>query len=209
MGVAPNHLPDTLKRIHEMAQHVRKKTLGSLTPGFRLTDEVYSHLDEILPTDAHILATDRVYISLTRFPFLTNHLQSDFSSRDELIQCLVCSCFIPVYNGLKFPSVRNMVCIDGCYTSNLPVFPDGKTLIVTPFSGENERGISPIDHPDPPLKVHFKHQRFCINYRNMERLVRTLFPPSTATLDRIYQSGFEDALKFLQKEGWTQSVMTR
>lgn len=66
-------------------------------------------IEEILPTEAHSLATDRLYVSITHSESGTNHIVSTFTSREELIKVLLASCFVPVYAGLKPVELRGKV----------------------------------------------------------------------------------------------------
>lgn len=201
LAVAPNHLQTSLARIYELADRVRRKPLRALTPGFSLTQEVRHHLEDLLPHNAHVLATNRVFVSVTRLPYLENRLLSKYNTRAEFIQSLICSCFIPVYDGVTLPSLHNMTLVDGCYTLNLPRFPEGRTIVVTPFSGELD--ISPaVPSGRSALSVRFKHQQFHLTSSNARRLIMAVFPPPLNILQAIYHNGYDDCLKFLNKESW-------
>lgn len=43
-------------------------------------------MEEVLPADAHRLATDRLFVSITHFQSGRNHTVSSFGSREELIK---------------------------------------------------------------------------------------------------------------------------
>ncbi|EPB65018.1 hypothetical protein ANCCEY_15919, partial [Ancylostoma ceylanicum] len=67
-------------------------------------------------------------------------------SREHLLQCLMASCYIPMYSmgyGAEPPHIDGDACIDGGYTNNLPDFDDIRTITISPFSGHAE--ISPRD----------------------------------------------------------------
>lgn len=76
----------------------------------------FSHregIEEILPTEAHSLATDRLYVSITHSESGTNHIVSTFPSREELIKVRtpLCKHIQPVL------SVSNMVInVYDCFT---------------------------------------------------------------------------------------------
>uniref|UniRef100_T1INB6 PNPLA domain-containing protein n=1 Tax=Strigamia maritima TaxID=126957 RepID=T1INB6_STRMM len=188
--------------IYEIADDIRSRPLRSLTPGYHLTEEVKLHLHKLLPENAHVLARNKTFISVTNVSQLKNSRFTDFESKEELIQCLMCSCFIPVYDGFRAPTFRGRICIDGAYTSNLPRFSEGRTIVVTPFSGELD--ISPIE--TGCTKIIFRQQLFCCSISNAIRLQRALFPPPQSVMEKYHEDGFQDAVQFLKREGWLEFI---
>uniref|UniRef100_A0A4W5PHT2 PNPLA domain-containing protein n=1 Tax=Hucho hucho TaxID=62062 RepID=A0A4W5PHT2_9TELE len=61
-------------------------------------------MERDLPADAHLRASGRLCVSLTRVSDGKNVLVSEFDSDEELLQALLCSCFIPFYCGVIPPS---------------------------------------------------------------------------------------------------------
>ncbi|XP_066525832.1 patatin-like phospholipase domain containing 3 isoform X3 [Hoplias malabaricus] len=98
----------------EVAKEARKRNLGPLHPTFNLVKVLRSGLQRDLPEDAHTRASGKLCVSLTRVSDGENVLVSDFNSKDELIQALVCSCFIPVYCGLIPPAFRGVMLAEMC-----------------------------------------------------------------------------------------------
>lgn len=70
----------------EVAKEARKRNLGPLHPSFNLVKVLKTGLNRDLPSDAHVLASGRLCISLTRVSDGENVLVSDFGSKEELIQ---------------------------------------------------------------------------------------------------------------------------
>lgn len=70
----------------EVAKEARKRNLGPLHPTFNLVKVLKSGLNRDLPSDAHVLASGRLCVSLTRVSDGENVLVSQFSSKEELIQ---------------------------------------------------------------------------------------------------------------------------
>lgn len=133
----------------EVAKEARKRNLGPLHPTFNLVKVIKTGLNRDLPSDAHVLASGRLCVSLTRVSDGENVLVSDFRSKEELIQvggggmgtdlhyrdhceanvwsfaplllpqALVCSCFIPIYCGLIPPAFRGVVRVSLAYTTAL------------------------------------------------------------------------------------------
>uniref|UniRef100_A0A914R5C1 PNPLA domain-containing protein n=1 Tax=Parascaris equorum TaxID=6256 RepID=A0A914R5C1_PAREQ len=104
---------------------------------------VRADLEMELPENAHILCSGRLRISLTRLSDMEN--------------AIICSCFIPVYGGLRYPEFRGEIYIDGGATDNQPVT-DEYTITVSPFSGAND--ICPSD-ADSARLLFFVYSNLC------------------------------------------------
>ncbi|XP_016312230.1 patatin-like phospholipase domain-containing protein 2 isoform X2 [Sinocyclocheilus anshuiensis] len=87
----------------DMSRETRKGTLGAVHPSFDLLKIVRNFLNRDLPDDAHLLASGRLFVSLTRVSDGTNVLVSEFDSKEDLTQALICSCFYPLYCGVIPP----------------------------------------------------------------------------------------------------------
>uniref|UniRef100_A0A3Q0RRK1 PNPLA domain-containing protein n=1 Tax=Amphilophus citrinellus TaxID=61819 RepID=A0A3Q0RRK1_AMPCI len=120
------------------AKEARKHTLGVFHPTFSLLRTVRDSLLEKLPEDAHLRASGKLCVSLTRITDGKNVLVSEFASREELIQVLMCSCFFPVYCGFIPPSYHGVLYMDGALSNNMPLFEQRNTITMAPFSGESD-----------------------------------------------------------------------
>ncbi|XP_063323229.1 patatin-like phospholipase domain-containing protein 4 isoform X3 [Pelmatolapia mariae] len=147
---------------YRFADGVRQQRFGAVTPGYNFMLTLREGIEEILPTEAHSLATDRLYVSITHSESGTNHNVSTFTSREELIKVLLASCFVPVYAGLKPVELRGKKWIDGGFTDSLPILPVGRTITVSPFAGRQD--------VCPTHRGRFKTQ---LRLANMNILVRT------------------------------------
>ncbi|XP_062299598.1 patatin-like phospholipase domain containing 3 [Scomber scombrus] len=181
----------------EVAKEARKRNLGPLHPTFNLVKVLKSGLNRDLPSDAHVLASERLCVSLTRVCDGENVLVSEFSSKEELIQALVCSCFIPIYCGLIPPCFRGVRYVDGGISDNLPQSEMKNTITISPFSGESD--ICPRDNSTSFHELRFTNTSIQMNLGNMYRLSRALFPPEPKVLAEMCQSGYKDALRFLEE----------
>jgi len=94
---------EACQRMMNIVKDLRSRYLGPFSPRFRLNETLLRDIQDGLPEDAHIHASGKLYISLTRFPDGQNVIISKYKTRDELIQALLCSCFVPFYSGV-FPS---------------------------------------------------------------------------------------------------------
>jgi len=181
----------------EVAKEARKRNLGPLHPSFNLVKVLRSGLDRDLPADAHKLASGRLCVSLTRVSDGQNVLVSDFNSKEELMQALVCSCFIPIYCGLIPPSFRGVRYVDGGISDNLPQSELKNTITISPFSGESD--ICPRDNSTSFHELRFTNTSIQMNMGNMYRLSKALFPPEPKVMADMCQSGYKDALRFLEE----------
>nr|ACY30627.1 adipose triglyceride lipase [Gillichthys mirabilis] len=180
----------------EVAKEARRRNLGPLHPAFNLVKVLKSGLNRDLPQDAHLQASGRLCVSLTRVSDGQNVLVSHFSSKDELIEALVCSCFIPIYCGLIPPSFRGVRYVDGGISDNLPQSELKNTITISPFSGESD--ICPRDSSSSFHELRFTNTSIQMNLGNMYRLSKALFPPEPKVMADICQSGYKDALRFLE-----------
>ncbi|XP_072233507.1 patatin-like phospholipase domain containing 3 [Leuresthes tenuis] len=188
----------------EVAKEARKRNLGPLHPTFNLVKVLRSGLNRDLPSDAHVLASGRLCVSLTRVSDGENVLVSDFSSKEELIQALICSSFIPVYCGLIPPSFRGVRYVDGGISDNLPQSELKNTITISPFSGESD--ICPRDNSTSFHELRLTNTSIQMNMGNMYRLSKALFPPEPKVLAEMCQSGYKDALRFLEENNLLMQV---
>lgn len=180
-----------------LAEEARSRNLGPLHPAFNLVKVMRAGLHRNLPDDAHVLASGRLQVSLTRVSDGKNVLVSQFSSKEELIQALICSSFIPVYCGVFPPSLQGVRYVDGGISDNLPGAGQKNTICVSPFSGESD--ICPRDNSTSFHEFRFTNTSIQLNLGNMHRLTRALFPPEPKVLAEMCQNGYKDALRFLEE----------
>lgn len=94
----------------EIAIRARSRALGPLHPTFSIVDIIRNGLRRILPPNAHEICSGRLYISLTRWKDHKNVIISQFHTREELIQVLICSSFVPYWSGIIPHKFRGEVC---------------------------------------------------------------------------------------------------
>uniref|UniRef100_A0A8C9SM81 PNPLA domain-containing protein n=1 Tax=Scleropages formosus TaxID=113540 RepID=A0A8C9SM81_SCLFO len=133
-------------------------------------------LRRLLPKNAHLLATGRLFVSMTRIPDGRNVLVSEFHSREDVIQALLCSCFLPLYCGIQPPCYKGVYYIDGGFTDILPVPGSSRTLTVSPFAGEVD--ICPRDPNAGGYAVVLSGLVFHFSLPNCTRMTKALFPPA-------------------------------
>ncbi|KAH8266852.1 hypothetical protein KR026_005245, partial [Drosophila bipectinata] len=181
-----------------IVQETRRHSLGAFSPWFNLPDCLLEGMQRRLPDDAHERVNGRLHISLTRVSDRRNVVMSEFSSRYELLQALLCSCFIPGLSGLLPPKVRGVRYMDGAFSDNLPLL-DEHTVTVSPFCGESD--ICPRDRSPHILQLNLNWANTCIRLsrRNLRRMVRIVLPGRTDFMASFCQQGYDDALYFLRK----------
>ncbi|XP_045105525.1 patatin-like phospholipase domain-containing protein 2 isoform X2 [Portunus trituberculatus] len=130
------------------ATEARKHTLGPFSPTFNVEKLLREGLLSVLPDDAHRIVSGKLFISVTRVSDGKNILLSQFNTREELIQAILCSAFIPGFSGWAPVTFRGVRYADGGFSDNLPCL-DPHTVTVSPFCGESD--ICPRDSSGPPV----------------------------------------------------------
>jgi hypothetical protein len=179
----------------EAALKARKYSLGALHPSFSIVDIVRNGLRRILPVDAHKICSNRVHISVTRWKDGKNFIINQFDSREELIQALVCSSFVPCYSGFVPPKFRDSYYWDGGLSNNNPIL-DSDTILVSPFAGESD--ICPREETAAFSSIDFQGTIIQFSNENLYRISKALFPPEPAILKAICFRGYKDGVSFLK-----------
>ncbi|KAH8289831.1 hypothetical protein KR054_011572 [Drosophila jambulina] len=183
-----------------VVQETRRHSLGAFSPWFNLPECLLEGMHRRLPPDAHRRVSGRLHISLTRVSDRQNVVMSEFGSRQELLQALMCSCFIPGLSGLMPPQIRGVRYMDGALSNNLPLL-DEHTVTVSPFCGESD--ICPRDKSPHLLQLHLNwaNNRIRLSRRNLRRIVGILLPGRSDFVAEFCQQGYDDTLHFLRRNG--------
>ncbi|KAM6141177.1 patatin-like phospholipase domain-containing protein 4 [Erethizon dorsatum] len=197
---APEKIEECNQFTYKLAEETRRQSLGAATPGYDFMARLRSGMELILPSNAHELAQNRLHVSITNTKTRENYLVSNFSSREDLIKVLLASSFVPIYAGLRPVEYQGQKWVDGGLTNRLPILPVGRTVTISPFCGRLD--ISPQDKGQLDLYVNIANQDIMLSLANLVRLNQSLFPPSKTKMESLYRCGFNDAVKFLQKENW-------
>uniref|UniRef100_A0A8C4VKD3 PNPLA domain-containing protein n=1 Tax=Gopherus evgoodei TaxID=1825980 RepID=A0A8C4VKD3_9SAUR len=153
-----------------------KTILGPLSPGCNMLCTIQKRLYKMLPENSHQVASGRLHISLTRVMDGQNVMVSEFSSKEDLIQALICSCFVPIYCGFIPPSFRGVRYVDGGFTNLQPCSDLEAVITVSPFTGELD--ICPRDCPAIFYSFQIFNSSIQISVENLCRISYALFPPS-------------------------------
>lgn len=179
-----------------VVNEARSHSLGPFSPRFNIQTCLLEGLQKFLPVDAHERVNGKLHISLTRVYDGKNVIVSQFHSREDLLQALLCACFIPVFSGILPPRFHGVRYMDGAFSDNLPTL-DENTVTVSPFCGESD--ICPRDNSSQMFHVNWANTSIELSKQNMNRFGRILFPPRPEILSSFCQQGFDDALNFLHR----------
>uniref|UniRef100_A0A3Q0S3I4 PNPLA domain-containing protein n=1 Tax=Amphilophus citrinellus TaxID=61819 RepID=A0A3Q0S3I4_AMPCI len=169
-----------------------KHRLGPLHPSFNLLQRVQDTVLNHLPEDAHVRASGKLGVSLTRVSDVKNVLVSEFDSREELIQV-----YFTVWHPFTQPYLSIQHYVDGAVTDNLPGYHLKQTITFSPYAGESD--ICPQASTLNFHKVHFNNISIQLNSENLYRVTSTFFPPEPEAMAEICHNGYKDALRFLQE----------
>ncbi|XP_026672777.1 patatin-like phospholipase domain-containing protein 2 isoform X2 [Ceratina calcarata] len=189
-------LGEITSNVLRVAREARQGTLGPFSPSFNCQDVLLESLQKFLPNDAHIRVSGKLHVSLTRVYDGKNVIVSQFSSREDLLQALLASAFIPIFSGLFPPRFHGVRYMDGGFSDNLPTL-DENTITVSPFCGESD--ICPRDVSSQLFHVNFANTSIELSRQNIYRFARILFPPNPEMLSNMCKQGFDDALRFLHR----------
>ncbi|XP_037702855.1 1-acylglycerol-3-phosphate O-acyltransferase PNPLA3-like [Choloepus didactylus] len=183
----------------DLAQRTRKRKLSIFHPSFNISKYCREYLQEHLPDNVHQLVSRKLCISLTRLSDGENVLVSDFHSKDELVDVLVCSCFIPFYSGLIPPTFRGVRYMDGGISDNMPFTDAQTTITVSPFYGKHD--ICPKVKSTNFPHVNISKLSLFLCPENAYLLFRALFPADHKELGEMCFQGYSDTLRFLEEQG--------
>jgi len=173
----------------DLAMDSRKYLLGAFHPNVNISSVFRKNLERMLPDDAHETCSGKLFVSVTSWSDRKNVLINQFDSREDLIDALVCSSYLPLYTGIFPPTFKGKVYLDGGFTDNCPML-DDHTIMVSPYSGKAH--ISPAFELDPVDRDKLQTSR-----GNYNRFV-SLFPPDQDRMEEIFFDGYEDAVKFCE-----------
>ncbi|NWV46233.1 PLPL1 protein, partial [Daphoenositta chrysoptera] len=158
--------------LYEMRQYLLrslKTCLFGLAPGGRILRLARSALHKFLPPNAHELVSGKLHIVLTRLHDWRTVTASEFASKEELIQAVTCSCFIPLYFGLSPPTYRGVRYVDGELAMWTADFVSRSTITISAFAGEYD--ICPKDGPAAFLTFQLSDSILHISKMNICRLL--------------------------------------
>ncbi|XP_051008467.1 omega-hydroxyceramide transacylase [Acomys russatus] len=176
---------------------VKKFFLGPLSPSCKMVQMMRQFLYNVLPEDSYKSATGKLHVSLTRVTDGENVVVSEYTSKEELIEALYCSCFVPVYCGFIPPMYRGERYIDGGFTSMQPCAFWTDSITISTFSSQQD--ICPRDCPAIFHDFRMFNFSFQFSLENITRMTHALFPPDLVVLQEYYYRGYDDAVSYLRR----------
>ncbi|CAN8068699.1 unnamed protein product [Agarophyton chilense] len=164
-------------------ESVERHTLGPLGT---VSNYTLPHIFRSLPKDAHVKATDRLFISVTETPqkakVFGNAIVGKFRSKAHLHSMLAASTYIPIYYERPVRPGIGRFYWDGGFSNNQPVLHDDCGRIVT--TTVNPSAMTADICPPTDL------QETC----NIEHL----FPCGHDQAMRLYEQGRRDAANYVK-----------
>ncbi|XP_063099994.1 patatin-like phospholipase domain-containing protein 5 isoform X2 [Cavia porcellus] len=160
-----------------MVKLVEELSLGIFHPAYAPIEYIQQQLRDTLPDDCHILASQRLGISLTHWPDGHNHIVTDFATKEELIQRY----------------------IDGALSNNVPFANCASTITISPYYGTAD--ICPRSTSASLHELNAFSASFQICTANIYLGYISLFPPKPEVVADISRQGYLDALRFLEQRG--------
>jgi len=193
-------LTEMTRNVLDVVTRAQEKILGPLNPAFNLNNMLKEGLERVLPDDIHSVANHRLHISLTRASDRSNIIVSEYESKEDLINVILASSFIPFVSGLSIPRYKGELVVDGCYSDNVPKFNGGNTITISPFSGDQD--ICPLDDSELGAILNINlptgpSTSIAFSKENISRLRMAMIPPKPEDLLKICKQGFDDTYRFL------------
>ncbi|XP_076369556.1 1-acylglycerol-3-phosphate O-acyltransferase Pnpla3-like isoform X3 [Tachypleus tridentatus] len=116
-------LGESTTDVLKIAVKARARALGPFHPGFDINGILHDGLVNMFPDDVHLRSNGRLHVSVTRVSDGENVLLTQFDSKEDLIQALLCSCFIPFYTGILPPKFHGVITPSNLYRVTRILFP--------------------------------------------------------------------------------------
>ncbi|KAF7249581.1 hypothetical protein EG68_09311 [Paragonimus skrjabini miyazakii] len=206
-------MAESVQYMCALIKNCRSHLFGPFDPRFKTNEHLREGLDRILPSDAHVLCSGRLSVSLTSCSTGKNIVVTHYKDKEELISAILCSTFIPVFSGFVPAIFRGQPVLDGGFSDNLLCI-DRMTITVSPFVGEAD--ISPMDAtwksgyslPAPQRvedilgTVSILNNTIRLNWTNVKRILHALWPMTPEELYSLTYQGYVDALRYLTTRGF-------
>ncbi|XP_002816852.3 omega-hydroxyceramide transacylase isoform X1 [Pongo abelii] len=197
LAICGIEMDEYLRVLNVGVAEVKKSFLGPLSPSCKMVQMMRQFLYRVLPEDSYKVTTGKLHVSLTRLMDGESVVVSEFTSKEELIEALYCSCFVPVYCGLIPPTYRGVRYIDGGFTGMQPCAFWTDAITISTFSGQQD--ICPRDCPAIFHDFRMFNCSFQFSLENIARMTHALFPPDLVILHDYYYRGYEDAVLYLRR----------
>uniref|UniRef100_A0A8C5LDW6 Omega-hydroxyceramide transacylase n=1 Tax=Jaculus jaculus TaxID=51337 RepID=A0A8C5LDW6_JACJA len=197
LAICGIEMDEYLRVLNVGLAEVKKSFLGPFSPSCKMVQMMRRFLYQVLPEDSYKFTSGKLHVSLTRLTDGENVVVSEFTSKEELIEALYCSCFVPVYCGLIPPMYRGERYIDGGFTSMQPCPYWTDSITISTFSGQQD--ICPRDCPAIFHDFRLFNFSFQFSLENITRMTHALFPPDLVVLQDYYYRGYDDTVSYLRR----------
>uniref|UniRef100_A0A8C5YCY1 Omega-hydroxyceramide transacylase n=1 Tax=Microcebus murinus TaxID=30608 RepID=A0A8C5YCY1_MICMU len=197
LAICGIEMDEYLRVLNVGVAEVKKSFLGPLSPSCKMVQMMRQFLYQVLPEDSYKATTGKLHVSLTRFTDGESVVVSEYTSKEELIEALYCSCFVPVYCGLIPPTYRGVRYIDGGFTGMQPCSFWTDCITISTFSGQQD--ICPRDCPAIFNDFRMFNCSFQFSLENIARMTHALFPPDLLMLHDYYYRGYDDTVLYLRR----------
>ncbi|NXD77764.1 PLPL1 protein, partial [Halcyon senegalensis] len=134
------------------------------------TKSLRNHLNKHLPMNAHQLVSGKLHVIITRVRDCRSVTISEFTSKEDLIQAILCSCYVPLWLGIFPPVYRGVRYIDGEIGMWRADFTSRTMITISAFAGEYD--ICPRDGSAAFFTFQLSDCILQISKRNLCRLMR-------------------------------------
>jgi len=183
------------EKFRSTVKRMQKLRFGAFSPEFDLSRIFKEELIGELPEDICNIVNNRLHISLTSSS-MQNVVVSSFASREDLVDALICSCFIPVFSGNNLHQYLGKKYLDGGLTNQFPVL-DEKTIKISPFSGKF-KDVSPEDKS--MLSLTIARENMYLSKMNLIRAKHAVSYLDDEQLDYYYKLGFNQTELFINNK---------
>ena len=186
------------------ANDIRHTFMGAFNPSQDVCAKLRASLRRVLPENTHLLATGRLHLSVTDVYTGKNIIISNFRNKDEVIEAVVASTYIPVFSGIFPLRYRRKRVIDGGFSINQVTLEDDShaTLTVSPFSGDAH--ICPKmkrKYKGELTRFNFSEQWTDLSWDNFRRMSEVMWPQGPEKMANLLLAGYHDAVAFLARYG--------
>eukprot|EP00088_Acartia_fossae_P008724 TRINITY_DN14185_c0_g1_i3.p1 TRINITY_DN14185_c0_g1~~TRINITY_DN14185_c0_g1_i3.p1 ORF type:complete len:163 (-),score=20.20 TRINITY_DN14185_c0_g1_i3:207-695(-) len=148
----------------------------------------------------------RLHISVTNL-VKKNIIINNFDTKEDLIDAIACSSFIPAFSGYRIPKLKGARYVDGGFSVNLPTICQD-TITISSFSGRN-KDISPFD---PKIggypSFDLGGEDVSLTPSNIKRLMHAGFLTKDSMYDFYENQGYEDARLYFETERKIEGIVT-
>ncbi|XP_035203085.1 patatin-like phospholipase domain-containing protein 1 isoform X1 [Oxyura jamaicensis] len=153
-------------------------------------------LNKFLPVNAHQLVSGKLHVILTRVRDWRSVTVSEFATKEDLIQALLCSCFVPLCFGFLPPLYHGVRYVDGELGMWKANFTSQTMITVSAFAGEYD--ICPKDCPAAFFNFQISDCILQISKKNIYRFLCIFLCPTKQVCNQFYDDGYRDTVTFLK-----------